>query len=141
LVLLVALLALSPATLFNLRRGDLVLTTYQAGSNAAIGMPDDPTVWRGVVYEPLEAGHGDALYEEDDAVAVAEAAEGRRLSGREISAWWWRHTLAVVEKRPAVAAERVARKLALTFHPDEVPDVEDWRFDRQAVPWLATPLS
>jgi len=140
-VLLLVLLAIAPVTISNLRHGDAVLTTYQAGSNAAIGMPDDPTVWRGVVYEPLEAGHGDALYEEDDAVAVAEAAEGRRLSGREISAWWWRHTLAVVEKRPAVAAERVARKLALTFHPDEVPDVEDWRFDRQAVPWLATPLS
>src|SRR6185295_10785633 len=68
LVLLVALLALSPATLFNLRRGDLVLTTYQAGSNAAIGMPDDPTVWRGVIYEPIEAGHGDAMYEESDAI-------------------------------------------------------------------------
>jgi hypothetical protein len=141
LVLLFALLALSPATIHNLRRGDLVLSTYQAGSNAAIGMPDDPTVWRGVVYEPIHAGHGDALYEEDDAVAVAEAAEGRRLTGREISAWWWRHTLDVVAKRPAVAAERVLRKLALTFHPDEVPDVEDWLFYRQAVPWLATPLS
>jgi len=141
LVLLAALLALSPATIHNLRRGDLVLSTYQAGSNAAIGMPDDPTVWRGVIYEPIHAGHGDALYEEDDAIAVAQAAEGRRLTGREISRWWWQHTLEVVRARPAVAAQRVLRKLAYTFHPDEVPDVEDWLFFRKAVPWLATPLS
>ncbi|HZL99185.1 MAG TPA: tetratricopeptide repeat protein, partial [Planctomycetota bacterium] len=86
-------------------------------------------------------GRGDAMYEEADAVAVAEAAEGRRLSGREISAWWWRHTLEVVAARPGVAAQRVLRKLAYTVHPDEVPDVEDWLFFRKAVPWLATPLS
>jgi tetratricopeptide (TPR) repeat protein len=141
LVLVAALAALSPATIHNLRCGDLVLSTYQAGSNAAIGMPDDPTVWRGVVYEPIHAGHGDAIFEEQDAIEVAEAAEGRRLSGREISAWWWRHVWQVVERRPGVAAERVLRKLAFTFHPDEVPDVEDWLFVRKAVPWLATPLS
>ena len=141
LVLVAALLTLSPATIHNLRRGDPVLSTYQAGSNAAIGMPDDPTVWRGVLYEPIHAGHGDAMYEEQDAIEVAEAAEGRRLTGREISAWWWRHTLQVVRSRPAVAAERVLRKLAYTFHPDEVPDVEDWLFFRKAMPWLATPLS
>jgi len=141
LVLLCALLALLPATLHNLRRGDFVLSTYQAGSNVAIGQPDGDETWRGVAYEPLLAGHGDAAFEEGDAVSVAETATGRRMTGREISAWWWREVGRRVAKRPAVTLERIARKLAHTFHGDEVPDVKDWNFFRSAVPWLGTPLS
>jgi tetratricopeptide (TPR) repeat protein len=141
LVLAVALLALSPATIHNLRRGEAVLSTYQSGSNAAIGQPDDPRLWSGLVYQPISAGRGDARYEEHDAVAAAEAAEGRRLSGREVSAWWWRQVVDHVRARPGTAALRVALKLAFTFHGEEVPDVKDWRFMRQAVPWLAGPVS
>jgi 4-amino-4-deoxy-L-arabinose transferase-like glycosyltransferase len=141
LVLVCALLALSPATLHNLRRGELVLSTYQGGSNAALGMPDDPTVWKGVLYVPLRAGHADARYEEQDAVELAQAAEGRRLSGPEVSRHWWRRALDVVAARPGVAAQRIALKLLFTFSPDEVPDVKDWIFVRGTVPWLATPLS
>ncbi len=141
LVLGCALLALSPATIHNLRRGELVLSTYQAGSNAAIGMPDDERPWAGVVYEPLQSGHGDALFEEDDAVALAEAAEGRRLTGPEVSRFWWRRTLDVVLRRPTTALQRAWRKLAYVLHPDEVPDVKDWAFVRRAVPLLDTPLS
>ncbi len=141
LVLFCALLALLPATVHNLRRGDFVLSTYQAGSNAAIGQPDGDEGWRGVAYEPLLAGHGDAAFEESDAVSVAEAATGRRMTGREISAWWWREVARRAASRPAVTLERIARKLAHTFHGDEVPDVKDWNFTRSAVPWLGTPLS
>ncbi len=140
-VLAAALVAVSPATLHNLRRGDAVLTTYQAGSNAAIGQPDSDVGWRGVTYEPIHAGRGDAAYEEQDAVAVAEAGAGRRLTGREVSAWWWRETARRVSIHPAAAAERLGRKLLLTFHGDEVPDVKDWNFFRLAVPWLSSPLS
>lgn len=136
-----ALLALSPATLHNLRRGEFVLSTYQGGSNAAIGMPDDARPWGGVVYEPLQSGHGDALFEEDDAVALAEAAEGRTLSGPEVSRHWWGRARAVVLARPAVALQRWWRKLAYLVHPDEVPDVKDWAFVRRAVPLLDTPFS
>ncbi|MBM3986089.1 MAG: hypothetical protein FJ296_10460, partial [Planctomycetes bacterium] len=141
LVLGCALLALSPATIHNLRRGEFVLSTYQAGSNAALGMPDDDRPFAGVVYEPLQSGHGDALYEEDDAVALAETAEGRRLSGPEVSRHWWGRTLDVVLRRPATALQRAWRKLAYVVHPDEVPDVKDWAFVRRKVPLLDTPLS
>jgi len=136
-----ALLAISPATLHNLRRGEIVLSTYQSGANAAIGMPDDARPWGGLVYEPLRSGHGDALFEERDAVAVAEAALGRRLSGPEVSRFYWRRVADVIARRPAVAAQRLLRKLASTFHPEEVPDVKDWAFFGQVVPLLATPLS
>lgn len=137
-VLGVALLSLSPATLYNLTRGELVLSTYQSGSNAAIGMPDDDQPGQGVMYQPLRSGRSEARNEETDAIELAEQAAGRRLSGREISAYWWRRTADVVARRPAVALERVLRKLAYTVHPDEVPDVKDWSFFRRAVPALST---
>ncbi|MHC4846198.1 MAG: tetratricopeptide repeat protein [Planctomycetota bacterium] len=140
-VLVAALVVLSPATIHNLRRGEFVLSTYQSGTNAAIGQPDTDDLWRGVGYEPVRAAQGDALHEEGDAIAVAEAAEGRRLSGPEISAWWWRETARRVGERPGTAAARVGLKLAHVFHGEEIPDVKDWAFFRRAVPWLGTPLS
>ena len=110
LVLGCTLLALAPATVHNLHLGELVLSTYQGGSNAAIGMPDDDRPWGGFTYEPLRMGRSDTLFEEEDAVALAEAAAGRRLSGPEVSGFWWRRTLDVVVHRPAVALQRVARR-------------------------------
>jgi tetratricopeptide (TPR) repeat protein len=141
IVLVTALVVLSPATIHNLRRGEFVLSTYQSGTNAAIGQPDTDDVWRGVGYEPVRAGQGDALHEETDAIAVAEAATGRRMAGPEISAWWWRETARRVGERPDTAAARVGLKLAHVFHGEEIPDVKDWAFFRPAVPWLGTPFS
>ena len=141
LVLGAALLALSPATIHNLRHGELVLSTYQSGSNAAIGMPDDDVPGQGVSYQPLRSGRGEARFEETDAVELAERAEGRRLSGPEVSSYWWRHVADVVSRRPGVALDRVLRKLAYTVHPDEAPDVKDWYFFRRATPALASWVS
>lgn len=141
LVLGCTLLALAPATVHNLHLGELVLSTYQGGSNAAIGMPDDDRPWGGFTYEPLRMGRSDTLFEEEDAVALAEAAAGRRLSGPEVSGFWWRRTLDVVVHRPAVALQRVARRVAATFHGGEPMDVKDWRFFAAAAPALSTPLS
>ncbi len=141
LVLLGAALAISPVTVHNLRRGDLVLTTYQAGTNIAIGQPpgDDPAA--GVGYAPLRAGRGDARFEEQDAVELAEAGAGRALGSREVSAWWLARALERVTANPGVALRRVGWKLLHLVHGIEVPDVKDWAFLRRAVPWLATPLS
>ena len=141
LVLTAALVAISPATIHNLRRGDLVLTTYQAGSNAAIGQPALPDPQLGIIYAPLRAGRGDARYEEQDAVALAEAAEGRALKGSEVSSWWWARVRERVQADPGVALVRVVEKLVHLFHGTEVPDVKDWAFFADGMPWLATPLS
>ena len=140
-VLVTALAALSPVTLHNLRRGDLVLSTYQSGSNAAIGNPagDDPH--QGLVYSPLRAGRGDAWFEERDAVAIAEQAAGRTLTGREVSQWWWSQVRARVAEHPGTALQRAAWKAVHLFHRAEVPDVKDWFFLVRAAPWLGTPLS
>ncbi len=140
-LLTVALLSLSPLTIHNVRRGDWVLTTYQAGSNFALGQPDHGHVLSGVTYEPLRAGRGDAMFEEVDAVAIPEQALGRRLGGDEISAWWWEEARRRVSDRPIVSAKRLALKLVHLFHGNEVGDVKDWLFYRSRLGWLASPLS
>lgn len=136
-----ALAALSPATIHNLRRGDPVLSTYQAGTNAAIGQPRSDVVADGLIYQPLRAGRGDARYEEADAVAYAEGASGRTMTGREISAWWWRWVADSVAQHPATAAQRVALKLVHLFHGYEVPDVKSWVVMATAAPWLSSWVS
>ncbi|MCB9897423.1 MAG: tetratricopeptide repeat protein [Planctomycetes bacterium] len=140
LVLGGALLALSPATIHNLTRDppDPVLSTYQSGTNAALGQPDVDDPERGVIYEPLRAGRGDALHEEDDAVALAEAAAGHRLTGAEVSRFWWSEVRRRVLQRPWVTLERTLLKLAHLPYGREVVDVKDWAFLAPDVPWLAT---
>jgi hypothetical protein len=141
LVLGTALLVMAPATLHNIQRGDFVLTTYQAGSNAAIGQPIGADPNAGIMYTPLRAGRGDARFEEKDAVRLAEAGAGRRLTGREISAWWWTQVGEQLKSHPLVALQRTGWKLLHLFHGLEVVDVKDWTFISRRVPWLNTPLS
>ncbi|MFT7462608.1 MAG: hypothetical protein ACI9EF_000949 [Pseudohongiellaceae bacterium] len=138
IVALCALAALSPVTIHNLRRGDLVLSTYQAGTNAAIGQPRSDSLSDGLIYQPLRAGRGDARYEEADAVAFAEGATGQTMTGREISTWWWRWVANSVAEHPVTAAQRVALKLVHLFHGYEVPDVKSWAVMSNAAPWLMT---
>jgi|GEM_PF-2232966 len=133
-----ALAALSPVTIHNLARGDLVLSTYQAGTNAAIGQPLNGSWADGLIYQPLRAGRGDARYEEADAIAFAEEATGRTMTGREISAWWWRWVADSVASQPLIAAQRVSLKLVHLFHGYEVPDVKSWAVMASAAPWLST---
>lgn len=140
LVLLGALLAIAPASLHNLTREipDPVLSTYQSGSNAALGQPDLDDARRGVTYEPLRAGRGDAWWEEQDAVALAEAGAGRRLNGAEVSRWWWREVRRRAASRPGVTAQRTLYKLAHLVHGREVADVKDWAFFAPRMPWLGS---
>ncbi len=138
---LAALLPLVPVTLHNLALGDRVLTTYQSGTNAIIGMPESDDVRAAIAYMPLIAGRGDALYEEADAVQLAEQLAGRTLASHEVSATWWSEWRRRVGARPGVAALRAFAKAASTFHGDEIPDVKDWQFFRRTVAWLGTPLS
>ncbi len=136
-----ALVVISPLTIHNIQRGDWVLTTYQAGTNAAMGQPPGIDPELGLMYEPLRAGRGDARFEEADAVALAEEAVGARLGGREVSSWWWAQVASQVQAEPVVALQRMGWKLLHLVHGLEVPDVKDWAFFAQRVPWLNTPLS
>ena len=100
--------------------GEFHLTTSQFGPNFYIG---NHAGTRGL-YEPLVAGRGNAAAERDDATRLAEKAEGRQLSPREVSAYWTGRSLAFIREQPAAWLAQLARKLALTWNAVEIADTE-----------------
>jgi tetratricopeptide (TPR) repeat protein len=112
---------LVPVAIRNVRAtGDFLLTTSQFGPNFYIGNH------RGASggYEPLVPGRGNALFEREDAIRIAEAATGRRLSVNEVSDYWRDRTLAEIRKAPGSWLRLMLRKVWLTFASGEPIDTE-----------------
>jgi tetratricopeptide (TPR) repeat protein len=118
-------LVLAPVVLRNAAiGGELVLTTAQAGPNFYIG--NGPQA-KGI-YIPLLPGRGDPAYEREDAVALAEAARGRRLTPQEVSGYWFETTFQHIQTHPAQWLRLLLRKLRLLLNWYEIPDAEDQYF-------------
>jgi 4-amino-4-deoxy-L-arabinose transferase-like glycosyltransferase len=100
--------------------GELHLSTSQFGPNFYIG---NHAGAQGL-YEPLISGHGNAGDERDDATRLAEEGSGRKLSPREVSAYWTGRALDFIRTEPTAWLALVGRKLALTFNAAEVADTE-----------------
>jgi tetratricopeptide (TPR) repeat protein len=100
--------------------GQLVLSTFQAGSNFYIGNR------RGAsgTYEPLLPGRANVTYERADATRVAEKATGHRMNAGEISAYWWQKSRDDIRAAPGEWLRLLFRKLRLTFWAHELPDTE-----------------
>ena len=101
--------------------GEFALTTSQMGPNLYIGNHADATG----TYMPLKAGRGNALFEQEDAFALAQVAEGRVLSPREMSAYWRDAALEWVAAQPVAALKLQIRKVALAVNAIEIGDSED----------------
>lgn len=104
--------------------GEFVLTTSQAGTNFYIGNGPAATG----VYVPLKPGRSDTAYERVDAVELAEAARGRKLSPGEVSSYWFETTFAHIRAHTRDWLAVVRRKAALLVNGYEVPDAEDQYF-------------
>ncbi len=100
--------------------GELFVSTSQLGPNLFIGNHPGANG----LYAPLVPGRGDARAERADAVRLAEEAEGRRLTPREVSDYWTGRALAFVAEQPAAWLRLMARKAFLTFHALELADSE-----------------
>jgi tetratricopeptide (TPR) repeat protein len=100
--------------------GDFLLTTSQLGPNLWIGNHPGATGR----YEPLRPGRGSALYERDDARALAEQAQGRALSPAEVSDHFRDRALAFAREQPLEWLRLLARKWALVWNARELPDTE-----------------
>jgi 4-amino-4-deoxy-L-arabinose transferase-like glycosyltransferase len=117
--------------------GEWVLTTSQAGQNFYTGNnPTNPYGAYGVVPFVRSNPH----FEETDFRAEAEARAGRPLSGRAVSAFWFREALAHVRAEPAFAARAFARKLALFWNDFEISDSQDQYLLERDSPALRLPL-
>ena len=100
--------------------GQLVLSTFQAGSNFYIGNR------RGAngTYEPLLPGRGNVTFEREDASRVAEKATGHPMSAGDISGYWWQKSRDEIRAAPGEWLGLLYRKLRLTFWAHELPDME-----------------
>jgi Tfp pilus assembly protein PilF len=112
---------LAPVAIRNARTsGELLMTTSQFGPNFYIGNHDGASGG----YESLIPGRGNALYERQDAIRVAEQAAGRQLSASEVSDFWRDRTLADIRRAPLSWVRLLAKKTWLTFAAGEPLDTE-----------------
>lgn len=113
---------LLPVALRNHRvGGEFHLTTSQFGPNLYIGNHHGADG----LYEPLRFGRGDALYERQDAIDIAEEATGRKLTPGEVSSFWTRRVIDYIRESPIEWARLMGRKALLTFNAVEIGDTED----------------
>jgi tetratricopeptide (TPR) repeat protein len=101
--------------------GELHLTTSQGGPNFYIGNHEGASG----TYEPLRAARGNAAYERQDAIDLAQAAVGRSLTPGEASSYWWNRGWQWITAHPGEWLALTARKLLLTWNAEEATDTED----------------
>jgi len=114
-------MVLGPVALRNrVVGGEWFLTTAQLGPNFYIGNHSRANG----LYSPLRAGRGDARFERQDAIELAQAALGHPLTAGEVSRYWTARTLAEIRADPGHWLRLLGWKLALTWNTAEVIDTE-----------------
>ncbi|MCG3129508.1 MAG: hypothetical protein FLDDKLPJ_00241 [Phycisphaerae bacterium] len=100
--------------------GEWSFSTFQMGSNFYIGNG------RGADgrYRPLVRGHETPEFERSDAVRLAESAEGRSLSSREVSRYWMARALTEMGESPLRTGKLLGVKALMALNAYEVGDVE-----------------
>lgn len=76
-------------------------------------------------YRPLRPGRGNPQFEMEDAIALAEQAEGRELTLAEVSDHWIERTTDYVVREPLDWLGLMARKTGLALNHVEASDTED----------------
>ncbi len=115
-------ITLSPVAIRNYYvGGEFHLTTSQLGPNFYIG--NNPKA--DGTYVPLKAGRGDAIYEQRDAIDIAEAAMGRKLTPAEVSDYFLAKSLDYIKRDPVDWLKLIGTKTLLTINATELVDTED----------------
>ena len=121
-LLLGVVLVLAPVALRNFAvGGELHLTTSQFGLVFYLG--NNPAA--DGTYQPLRFGRSNALFEHDDATALAEEAVGHALTPGEVSSYWLDRGLTFVRAQPAAWLRLLLRKWLLVWNATEIGDSED----------------
>jgi tetratricopeptide (TPR) repeat protein len=123
----------APATLHNLRHGDLVLVASSGGENLFIGNQRGA---RGD-YTPLHPRAGDIFSERVLGKAVAEKELGRTARPSEVSAFWRGRAIREVKADPAAWLALLGRKLRRVLDPGDPTDAYSFPLERgRFLPWL-----
>lgn len=121
-------LTLAPVALRNRAvGGEFALTTSQAGTNFYIGNNRAATG----IYAPLRPGRSNTQFEREDAVELAEIAEGRTLTPSEVSSHWFGESWRWIRAEPLAWLRLLGRKALLTLNAYEVADGEDIDYYRE----------
>ncbi|HED66399.1 MAG TPA: tetratricopeptide repeat protein [Planctomycetes bacterium] len=132
-----AAIAILPVTVHNVRAGDFVLITSQAGQNFYIG--NNPVNSTGS-YAPPAGVRGVQKYEQIDFARLAEREVGRALKPSERSRFWFEKSFAFMRSQPSKAAALLWKKVLLFLNHLEVPDNADFETTASEVPLLRGPL-
>jgi tetratricopeptide (TPR) repeat protein len=100
--------------------GEWHLTTSQFGPNFYLGNNAGADGTAGALRE----GRGSVEYERQDATDLAQQAEGRTLTPREVSNYWTRQALAFIRGHTGEWMKLEARKLVLLANSTELVDTE-----------------
>lgn len=101
--------------------GEFQLTTSQFGPNFYIGNNESSSG----VYQPLRFGHGDPIYERQDALELAQQATGQVLTAGEVSAYWTGRAFDYIRTQPGDWLRLTGRKVMLVWNAAEIADTED----------------
>jgi len=113
--------------------GEWSLSTFQAGPNFYIGNH------RGADgrYRPLVRGHETPAFERRDATDLAQEAEGRKLSSREVSRYWMSRAWGDIRIAPEWWLGLMGRKALMVVNRYEVADAESLNVYASFSPLLA----
>lgn len=138
-VLAAAALVIAPVTLRNRVVADeWVLVTDSGGLNFFLGNgPGAEGTFR-IPPEVPAATSAQTLFRAFR--DVAERAEGRRLTARDLDGYWFSRTLAHVRRHPLAWARLLLEKSWLFWNAREIPNTEDYTFVRRLNPVLGLPL-
>jgi hypothetical protein len=101
--------------------GQPFLTTSQGGVNFYLGNNADADG----TYAPLRFGRGGFAQEREDAIALAERAEGRALTPAEVSHHWSALARGWISAHPVAWLKLLARKWMLVWSAHEIPDSDE----------------
>ena len=136
LLLAGCVLGVLPSFIHNLAIGGEALpTSYQGGTNLWIGNHAGAEG----TYEPLRAGRGDPIFEEQDARSIAAAARGVRaneISSGDVQRFWIGRSLAFAREDPTAWMSLQLRKLQWFAFHTEAPDTVPYAAFREGRFWL-----
>ena len=134
LVVLGIVLVVAPVTLRNyIVERDFVAITSNGGLNFFIGNGEGAT---GGYVKP----EGLDIVTDPDGRGIAERALGRELKPSEISGYWYDRGWAHIKARPGQWAKLTVRKLAFVMSSYELPQLENYYFQKRYSALLALPL-
>ena len=129
-----AFIVVAPVAIRNyVASGDFVPITSNGGLNFYIGNSEIAT-------GGYERPEGLDIVTDPDGETIAEAALGRDLSPSEVSSYWYGRARSFIAEHPGRWSGLLVRKLVFATSSYELPQLENYYFQKRYSPLLSAPL-